>query len=185
MKKPLILLSLIILFVGISIYIVSTEPIDFPNISDNQNQTETPNISNNQPTNIFTEKDFTLTDLDGNNVTLSDFKGKRIFLNFWASWCPPCIEEMPYMEKLYQEINDKDIVIVAVNIGETQNAVKQFMNENNFNFLVLLDTNTDITSKYGVRSIPTSFFIDSEGNISNTIIGYMNYEDMQRELDKM
>lgn len=109
--------------------------------------------------------DFTLSDLNGKEVSLSSFKGTKIMLNFFATWCPPCKAEMPDMEKLYQESKDSDFIILAVNLGEDEKTVKEFMKKNNYNFPVLLDIRGIAADKYSVSAIPTTYFLDKEGNI--------------------
>ena len=120
---------------------------------------------------------FTLEDLNGNQVSLSDYQGQKIFLNFWASWCPPCRAEMPDMQKLHEE-EYEDFVILAVNIGETKATAVSFMMQNNINFKVLLDSDKEIAREYLVRGIPTSYFIDENGVIFNKTSGTISYERM-------
>jgi len=131
--------------------------------------------------------DFKLKDLDGKELSLSDLKGKKVFLNFWATWCPPCIEEMPEIQKLYEETKDSDLVIVAVEIQEPLNEVKSFIQDNKYSFKVLLDSDQSVVSKYNITSIPTSYFIDIDGNIISKSIGPLNIDQMKsyiKTLDK-
>ncbi|MGH4139511.1 TlpA family protein disulfide reductase [Clostridium sp.] len=129
--------------------------------------------------------DFKLKDLDGKEVSLSDFKGKKVFLNFWASWCPPCKGEMPDIEKLYIETKDTDLVILAVNLGENNSTAKSFMEKNKYNFTVLLDSDQSIASQYNIGGIPTTFFIDKEGNIVNSTEGGLTLEQMKDNISKL
>ena len=113
--------------------------------------------------------DLALTDYDGNEVRLSDLKGKPIVLNFWASWCPPCKSEMPHFEKVYKELRD-DVHFVMVNCvgskeSETVKTAKAFIEKEGYNFPVYFDMTNQSYSKYGASTIPMTFFIDSEGNI--------------------
>ncbi|MBN4049359.1 redoxin domain-containing protein [Clostridium estertheticum] len=128
---------------------------------------------------------FKLTDLNGKEVSLSDFKGKKVFLNFWASWCPPCKAEMPDIEKLYGQTKDSDLVILAVNIGDAKTTAKSFIDNNKYNFTVLLDSDQSIATKYNIVAIPTSFFINKEGNIVSTIKGGMTLEQMKINISKL
>lgn len=134
-------------------------------------------------------KDFTLEDLNGNKVTLSELKGKKILLNFWATWCPPCRREMPDMEKVYQENKaNSDFVILAVNLGEKKETVQAFVKANNYNFLVLSDADKAVAKEYNIMSIPTSIFINSDGSVlevkdyngnpATRRVGSMSYEEM-------
>lgn len=187
MKKYAFTLAIIILF-GISIYTV---------ISYNKNKTTGSNTSvNNSILSVKDSKssidkksletipkekaiDFKLKDLNGKNVSLSDFKGKKVLLNFWATWCPPCRAEMPDIEKLYQENKDSDLVILGVNLGEDTQTVKSYIDKNKYNFNILLDSDQAVAIKYNIVSIPTSFFIDKEGNIIYKKVGAMSIEEMR------
>ena len=100
--------------------------------------------------------DFELQDLSGTTRRLSDFNGKVVFLNFWATWCGPCRFEMPSMEKLYQRFKARGLEIAAVNLQEDRDSVKHFVEEYELSFPVLLDTTGRIGATYGARSIPTS-----------------------------
>lgn len=131
--------------------------------------------------------DFKLKDLNGKELSLSDLKGKKVFLNFWATWCPPCKEEMPEIQKLYNETKDSDLVIIAVEIGEPQSEVKSFIDNNKYSFKVLLDSDQSVATKYSITAIPTSYFIDEDGNIISKSSGGMSIDGMKsyiKTLDK-
>lgn len=157
----------------------------------NQNQESGTSQLNNVQVKSNTLKtkavDFKLKDLNGNVVSLSQYKGKKVFLNFWATWCPPCKGEMPDIEKLYNEINDSDLVILAVDLGEKADTVKSFIDKNKYDFTVLLDTSGEVADKYRIDSIPTSYFIDKDGYIISTNVGAMSLEQMKahvKNIDK-
>ena len=114
--------------------------------------------------------DFTLETIEGKQVSLSDYKGKIVFLNFWATWCPPCRSEMPSMEKLYQKFKDKDFIMLAVNLQEKSEQVSKFMKDNKLNFPALIDKG-EVGSKYSVSSIPTTFFVDKHGRMIGHAVG--------------
>lgn len=118
--------------------------------------------------------DFTLTNLEGEKVSLSDYRGKGVLLNFWASYCDPCKREMPAMEKQYQAMKDEGIEILAVNIAESHVAINSFKNRFGFTFPILLDRDRSITNRYGIIPIPTSFFIDSNGIVVAKVTGEMD-----------
>lgn len=122
--------------------------------------------------------DFELKTLSGETVKLSDLKGKKVMLNFWATWCPPCKAEMPAMEQLHKEAGG-DIVILAVNIDPHLD-VKAFVDENGITFPIPLDEKDKVNETYQVLSIPTTYFIDTQGNIGNKYIGAMNLETMKQ-----
>ncbi|GHH99108.1 redoxin domain-containing protein [Neobacillus kokaensis] len=127
--------------------------------------------------------DFELKTLNGESVRLSDLKGKKLMLNFWATWCGPCKAEMPEMEEFYKSA-DKDIKILAVNI-DPQLDVKGFVDEYKITFPVLLDTEDAVNTKYQVISIPTTYFIDSNGIIQNKFVGTMKLDDMKDFTNKL
>jgi peroxiredoxin len=121
--------------------------------------------------------DFTLNNMNGQQVSLSDYRGQKVFLNFWASWCPPCRQEMPYMQKLHEEYG-KEVVILAVNVGESKSTAANFMMQNDLSFPVLLDNSKDTARNYLVRGIPSSYFLDQNGIIKEKIVGGVNYQKM-------
>ncbi len=115
--------------------------------------------------------DFTLKDLEGKTHKLSDYKGKIVFLNFWATWCPPCRAEMPSMQKIYETWDSKKFVMLAVAVKQNRDVVKNFIEENAYNFPVLLDSDGKVAGMYRVRGIPTTYLIDKEGNIITRVVG--------------
>jgi len=173
MKRPLIILIAAVL-IGVAIITVNTY-----NSSNSIANPSTKPIGIN-PNAIKTKAiDFKLKDLDGKELSLSDLKGKKVFLNFWATWCPPCKAEMPEIETLYQETKDSDLVILAVEIGEPLSTVKSFIDSTKYSFKVLLDPEQSVASKYNITSIPTSYFIDTNGNIISQNVGGMNIDQMK------
>ena len=130
--------------------------------------------------------DFRLPALEGQTVSLSNFQGKPVLINFWAVSCPPCRFEMPFIQQVYEEWSDKGLVILAINIGENPSTVKRFIESYGFSFLVLLDTRGDVALKYGIRLIPVSLFIDKNGIIQAKIIGaFPNKAAIERSLNKI
>lgn len=193
MKKWLLALSIIII-IGGAVYLVSNYNINNNSnketITSNQNTNNTNNTNNNSPHfNVNTPKtkaiDFKLKDLNGKEVSLSDFKGKKVYLNFFATWCPPCKAEMPEIQKLYDETKDSDLVILAVDLGEDNETVNSFINNKKYTFNVLLDSNNVVAQKYQITSIPVSYFIDKDGNIVDKHLGGMTIEDMKNYINKL
>jgi len=127
--------------------------------------------------------DFQLKTLTGDTVKLSDLKGKKIMLNFWATWCPPCKAEMPEMEQFSKQIG-KDTVILAVNI-DPQLDVQAFVDENKITFPILLDAEDKVNETYQVISIPTTYFIDTNGFIQNKYTGSMKLDIMKKYTQKL
>jgi thiol-disulfide isomerase/thioredoxin len=113
----------------------------------------------------------TLPDLNGRQVSLSDFKGKILFVNFWATWCPPCREEMPSMQKLHARLKDKDFLIVAIDLQESAEPVKKFLNEYELTFMTLLDSKGETGPLFGINSIPTTLIMDKNGMIIGVAMG--------------
>jgi peroxiredoxin len=116
-------------------------------------------------------KDFTLEDLEVSAVSLKDFQGKVVFLNFWATWCSPCRVEMPAMEKLWQKFKQEDFVILAVDLRERKEKINSFVKTNGYTFPVLLDSMGAVANTYGIRAIPTTYLLDSEGRIVGRALG--------------
>ncbi|WP_461811756.1 redoxin domain-containing protein [Faecalimonas sp.] len=131
--------------------------------------------------------DFTLYDQYGKKHSLSDYKGKTIFLNFWATWCPPCKAEMPHIQKLYESYGDDGEVailgVAAPNFGnETdEEGIKAFMKENGYTYPVLMDTTGELFMQYGISSYPTTFMIDKEGKVFGYVSGQLS-EDMMKSI---
>ena len=128
--------------------------------------------------------DFILVDLNDNPISLSDFRGKTVFLNFWATWCPPCRAEMPQMEALYQDYKDEDVVIIGLDIQETREEVSQYVQQGGYSWLFILDASGKVATNYEVTAIPTSFFIDGDGIIRAVSTGAMSKRDMEIALTK-
>ncbi|QKY71400.1 redoxin domain-containing protein [Lentibacillus sp. CBA3610] len=129
--------------------------------------------------------DFTLETLEGETVQLSDYRGQRVIVNFWATWCPPCRAEIPDFQKLYE---NKDVEILAVDLTETETSiedVRAFVKEYDMTFPVPMDENSDVSETYQVMAYPTSYMIDSSGHIQYVAMGAMNYDLMVQELEKM
>ena len=129
---------------------------------------------------------FSLTTLDGKQVELSDYEGKKVMLNFWATWCPPCKKEMPDMEKYTQQAGD-DVVVLAVNI-DPENDVQAFVEDNGITFTIPLDSQSaknPVNERYKILSIPTTYFIDKKGIIRNKVISAMTLKDMERNINSM
>lgn len=130
--------------------------------------------------------DFTVYDVDGNAVSLSDFRGKPVVVNFWASWCGPCKSEMPEFETMYQEYSE-NIHFLMVNMtdgySETLDKATKFIEENGYTFPVYFDTDSDAATTYSVYSIPATYFIDEEGYMIANARGALDMETLQKGID--
>ena len=112
-----------------------------------------------------------LKDMNGKNTSLSDFKGKIVFLNFWTTWCPTCRIEMPSMEKLHQKLKNTDFAMVTINLQESAPQVKAFFEEFKLTFTALLDSTGEVGASFGIRAIPTTYILDKTGRIIGQVSG--------------
>ena len=130
--------------------------------------------------------DFKLSNLEGQSISLSDFRGKPVLLNFWASWCGPCRYEMPFIQEIYEKWSGKGLVILAVNLQENPSQVKEFVESFGFSFPVLLATNQEVSLAYNIRGIPATFFIDKDGIIQDIKIGaFAGKTEIESRLSKI
>ncbi len=160
------------------------------NTSDENNQAgqstkENGETSDNVDNDVTMAPDFTLKDLDGNEVSLSDYKGKIVVLNFWATWCRYCIEEMPDFNELDKEMADAgDGVVLAVNVQEPYNKVNEYITNNDFGIKVLLDEDGYIAGAiYGVEGYPTTFVLNKDGSLYTYIPGKTDLDTMRTIID--
>lgn len=132
-----------------------------------------------------TAPDFTMTDAEGNTLTLADFRGKPVLLNFWASWCGPCTSEMPVIQEGYERAGDQ-VQFVIVNMtgmsGETQAAATQFLDEGGYTFPAYFDVDSSAATAFGVMSIPQSYLINADGEIIGSFMGSMSETVMDEGL---
>ena len=123
--------------------------------------------------------DFTLQDMDGATHKLSDYRGKPVIVNFWATWCPPCREEMPSMERAWNKIKDQGIAMLAVNVGEEEDTIFTFTGDFPASFTILLDTSGKITEQWPIRGLPTTYVVSPEGKLVYRAIGGREWDDEQ------
>jgi cytochrome c-type biogenesis protein len=172
---------------------------DTPKISPSDAPTEAPSSAPTSPSGeeeIYPAYDFTLTDQYGEQHTLSDYKGKVVFLNFWATWCPPCKKEMPDIEELYQDYgqNKGHVIILGVanpsnedypnNSDVSKDKVIEFLEDNKYTFPVVFDETGDVLAHYYISAFPTTFLIDKEGNIYGYAPGMMTKDMMINAINK-
>lgn len=121
----------------------------------------------------FQAPDFNLQTRTGDVIALSDFRGRPVLVNFWASWCPPCRAEMPAMEQVYKDYQDQGFVVLAVNASNQDNLSQalSFVDELDLTFPILLDIEGTASNQYNLQSLPTSYFISRSGNIQDIVIG--------------
>lgn len=121
--------------------------------------------------------DFTLMDADDVWHKLGDYRGKVVIINFWASWCPPCRYELPSMERLWQKVKDKNVIMLAINIGEDADTIFEFTSEYMLSFPLLMDLDSSVIQKYPVLGIPTTFVIDPDGRLVYRAVGTREWDD--------
>lgn len=115
--------------------------------------------------------DFRLPSLTGQEVSLSRLRGQPVIVNFWATWCPPCVYEMPFLQEVNEKWSAKGLVVLTINVGESPFQVKDFMQRQRLSLPVLLDTSGETAEKYNIRYFPTTFFIDGSGIIRDIRVG--------------
>lgn len=175
-RKNIIISSILVVVLGWAVYQQFSGELDNFKYDDNRGivlkEVKTGiEIGNMAP-------NFKLNTLDGHSVQLSDYYGKPVMINFWATWCPPCRAEMPDMKRFHQ---DREVVILAINLTQSESSLKkvrQFVAEYQLNFPILLDENKQVGSAYKVIPIPTTYMVDSRGIVQYKSFGPINYEKM-------
>ena len=159
--------------------------------SAGSSQTEGSASSGGEEATLVPAPDFTLTDQYGNPHTLSDYKGKTVFLNFWATWCGPCQSEMPEIQAMYEDYgeNQGDLVVLGVanpksadyptSQDVTQAEVEQFLTDNGYTFPVLMDASGEVFGMYGIWAFPTTFMIDTDGNVFGYVASALTRDMME------
>ncbi|MBM7552627.1 peroxiredoxin family protein [Thalassobacillus pellis] len=195
MVKRLVAGAVLLILFGLVVYTITSEkeqtgPEEY-NVSGKTGQEGTAMVPPNSSEGLEPgdrAPDFELETLAGETVKLSDLKGKKIFLNFWATWCPPCKEEMPEMQKFQEEFGD-EVVILAVNVTGSETSVKKvkkYIEEKGYSFTVALDKEDEVTDQYHAFTIPTTYFIGTDGTIQQKRkVGPMTYDFMVEMKEKL
>ncbi len=123
--------------------------------------------------------DFSLQDLDGEVHRLADLRGRPVIVNFWATWCPPCREEMPSMQRAWERLQTEGVSLLAVNVGEDPDTVFQFTGSYPVEFPILFDRDGTVSGAWPIRGLPTTFVIDPQGHIAYRAIGGREWDDPQ------
>ncbi len=162
-----------------------TEPIPTEQLGTSQPDTDTTKGLGKGDT----PPDFELTTVAGDQVKLSDLKGKKIILNFWASWCGPCKAEMPHMEQFYKNNKNENVEVIAVNMTTTEkmgvDAVKDFIKAYGLTFPIPLDQDGAVMDAYKIIPIPTTYLLNTDGTIGQQIIGPMDEKIMKQVVDTL
>ena len=129
---------------------------------------------------------FTAVSIDNTLINLNDFLGNPVILNFWAIRCPYCVEEMPYLQQVYEEHAVDGLIVLGVNDAESAGNVKPYIENHKYTFTIILDEDSSIGNKYGVYYLPTTYLIDRDGIVRDIIIGsFQNKEDIEKHLEKI
>ena len=162
---------LLIMFTGVGLHLFYNGFFAIAGSQDQELERLFSNIGILKIPHISQPVEIQLKDVFGNTVSLSDFRGKIVFLNFWATWCPPCVIEMPSMQKLHRRFKDKNFVMVAINSQETDAQVKSFFDKYKLSFTALLDSNAEVGAWFDVNAFPTTFVLDKQGRIIGRALG--------------
>jgi peroxiredoxin len=131
-------------------------------------------------------EDFRLTDLDGKSQSLSQYRGKIVLVNFWATWCKPCTTEMPAMQTAYEKLREKNFVVLAINELEDDAKVREHIKQYGHTFPVLMDHDNKVANQFGVFGLPVSVFIDEEGRVQEYIKGgLLTEQKIQMVVDRL
>jgi peroxiredoxin len=121
--------------------------------------------------------DFSLVDMDGEVYRLSDLRGRVVIVNFWATWCPPCREEMPSMQRAWEQLEAEGIVMLGINVGEDEDTIFEFTANYPVDFPLLLDRDSKIIGQWPVRGLPTTYVVDPDGRLVYQAIGSREWDD--------
>lgn len=183
-KHKLIITSVVVALGGI-LLIVSLVPQFFPPVKVDLS-TEIVKAQIEKPETGATAPDFTLFDLSGKKVTLSNYRGKVVLITFWATWHPLSTEQLPVLEKLYKSQrvrSSSDIVILAINNGESKSVVANFSRDN-YTLPILLDSDSAVGNKYNLTGLPAHYFVGKDGKIKEVFIGVLNEEELWTKLNQ-
>lgn len=192
MVKQILGITVMVLMIGMLIVGIVDKNTNKPGVANTgENNAEGVGIVAPGQTNIEQGKmapDFELKSLSGETLWLSDLRGKKVILNFWASWCSPCKKEMPEMQDFYEK-HSNEVEIVAVNLTGSEvsvDTVKKYIDKYNYTYPILLDKELKVQEKYNVTIIPTTYFIGSDGKVQlPRKAGPMTYEFMVEMVNKL
>lgn len=161
------ILALLVLAIGYTIYnSVTAEDVEFLRTGDKA-------------------PDFALQDMQGNSHKLSDYEGEGVFLNFWGTWCEPCVKEMPAMDRQYKEYEAQGVHVLAVNIAQSDFEVQSFVDRFDLSFPVVIDKSKSVMTAYNIRPLPTTILVNPEGEIERIITGEMTEQDIKGYMEEI
>lgn len=127
----------------------------------------------------FPAPGFTLQGEDGKTYRLKDYRGKVVVINFWATWCPPCRFEMPSLERAWNQLKDQDVVVLAVDVGETADVIFEFTGTYPMSFPLPMDLDGAVTKQYPITGLPTTYIVNPEGMVTHRAVGSREWDDPQ------
>ena len=122
-------------------------------------------------------KEFSLRDIDGKQHILSDYKGQVVIVNFWATWCLPCREEMPSMQRAWEQLKDDNVTLLGINVGGDEESINSFLDDYPVDFPILMDTDSSVTTEWAVLGLPTTFVVDPAGKVVYRAYGGREWDD--------
>lgn len=129
--------------------------------------------------------DFSMTSLSGQQISLKDLKGQGVLVNFWATWCYPCREEMDDLRAAYEKYKDQGVVILGIDMKEGEDLVRKFTESYKITYPILIDADGKVSDAYNVFGIPSSYFIDRDGVIRDIVLGEMNEDSINNKIEKL
>lgn len=184
--RNLLIGTIIVIAIGGALWTANAGKGDSSNQTDSSRTEQTSVQRDEAPQEEMKAPDFTLKTLDGNTVELSKNSGKPTMINFWASWCPPCKVEMPYIQKAYEKYGDQvNFMMVNLTAMDDKAKMKQFLKEGGYNFPVLLDETGEVSEMYQAFSIPMTYIVDENGIIISRIMGAMSEGQLTEIMEKI
>lgn len=181
-KVTIIILSaVLVLLIAVSVSLYNSFSENY--VEETDSVTGTGNVPD-ETKEVLLTKDFVVTDMSGNEVKLSDFFGKPIVVNFWATWCNPCTSEMPHFEEAYKKYGDK-VHFLMVNVGDSRNEAKAFGEKNSYTFPIYHDSSYSASFAYNVSSIPGTLFINADGELVHSRVGALSKEVLISNIEKI
>jgi peroxiredoxin len=138
-----------------------------------------------KPPNVYGDYDFALTSIDGEAVRLGDYQGKVVLVNFWATWCGPCVVETPALVRMYNKYKSQGFAVIGVALQSEEDGVKQFVKQYRVPYAIARDANSEVGLRYQVFALPSCFLFSPEGKVKRAFTGFVAEETLERELQAL